>query len=181
MMCPDVDIKYHWTPAALYELKTQALLRKWKASCLRTSYSSLLACPDCAVSARVLPHPHLPHPHLLLRCPGNVPRPRQPHGAGWRVTRTLTRMLAAGGVQHARLVWGMSGDHCLVPQHLNLYLGPTLNFWPPSPSKQTTVLTFGVSTCGKVLYGASYFRVALYFLGMSQVILWLLKISWAKW
>lgn len=151
MMCPDVDIKYHWTPAALYELKTQALLRKWKASCLRTSYSSLLACPDRAVSARVLPHPHLPHPHLLLRCPGNVPRPRQPHGAGWRGHQdphqdACSRRCAGreAGLRHV-------GNHRFVPQHLSSYLGPTLNFWPLSASKQTPVLSFGVSTHGKVL------------------------------
>lgn len=151
MMCTDLDIKYHWTPAALYELKTQALLRKWKASCLRTSYSSLLACLDCAVSGRVLPHPHLPHPHLLPRCPGNVPRPQQLRGAGWRGHQDPHQVACSQRCAGREAGLGHVGDHRLVPQHLNSYLGPTLNFWPPPPSKQTPVLSFGVSTCGKVL------------------------------
>lgn len=181
MTCPDADIKYHWTPTALYELKTQVLLRKWKTSCLWTSYSSPFACSDCAVSAGVLLHPH-----PLLRCPGNVPRPQQPHSACRRGHQGACSWRCAG--QEAGL-WHV-GDHSLLPVHLNSHLGPAFNFWPPPPSKQNTVFSFRVYTCGKILnkihlfigsFSRSCFRVALHFLGRSQGILCLLKMSWAKW
>lgn len=88
MMCPDVDIKYHWTTAALCKLQTPGLLQK----CLWTSYSPPTACSDSVPRAHVLPHPHpLWHCHdmvLMEQSPGpspGVPQLEMCRTGGWTV------------------------------------------------------------------------------------------------
>lgn len=137
--------------AALCELKTQVLVWKWKASCLRTSYSFPLACSGYMVSTPA-------------QSPGCLQLDMCRTG-GWTASH------------RALCTW----IHILV-QHSD--------FWPPPSSKASPVFSFGVCTCGKILnkmhpitgsFPRSCFRVPLHFLGSSQVILWLLKSSRAKW
>lgn len=109
MTCPDADIKYHWTPTALYELKTQVVLWKWK-----TCYGN----EKHHVCEQVIPPP-LPAQIArsaqascrILICCCVALATRRGHSShavpAGGVTRTVTRMLAAGDVQDRRLDCGM--------------------------------------------------------------------------
>lgn len=117
-MCPDVDIKYHWTPAALYKLQTPGQLQKWEA-CLWTIYSSLFACSDCAQCSCSAPSS------------SSVALPW--HGACGAVPRTISTILT-GDVKDRRLGCGIC-NHGSLPVHLCSHLGSALNFWS-SPCAQ---------------------------------------------
>lgn len=114
MMCPDVGIKYHWTPAALHKLQTPGLLTEmqtWEA-CLWTSYSPPSACSDSAPRAHVLPHPH-----PLWHCPDTVPMEQSP-GSSPQLELCRT------GISKDCGIFG----HGSLPVHPNSHPGPALNF-----------------------------------------------------
>lgn len=130
MMCPDVDITYHWTTAALYKLQTPRLLQKWGSVFVNELFPShclLKLCTQCSCPA-----------------PSSSPAALPWHGAHGAVPRTISRIPTAGDVQDRRLDCGYDLWSWFITW------APQFTPWV-STSNLPPVLSYGEYTGGKIL------------------------------